>query len=97
MKQELRDRVKDQTRRALEQAPPSFQADMLTEECAELILALRHLSRGKVGLRAVIEELADVEIMINTYKEMLGLNDSIEYEKIIVQKLDKWDNQLDPE
>ena len=35
----------------------------MIEECAELIVAFRHLARGRVSEDAVLEELADVALM----------------------------------
>ena len=42
------------------------QKDQLIEECAELIVALRHERRGRDSL--VVEELVDVEIMLEQMK-----------------------------
>jgi len=39
------------------------QLDMMVEECAELIQAIQHSKRHRVG-REIHEELADVEIML---------------------------------
>jgi NTP pyrophosphatase (non-canonical NTP hydrolase) len=52
---------------ALDKWGPQSQIDMLVEECAELIVAVHHARRalGADGtMAAVIEELADVEIML---------------------------------
>ena len=40
------------------------QTSMIQEECAELISAINQLRRGRVQEDAVMEEIADVEIMI---------------------------------
>ena len=40
------------------------QLDQMIEECAELIVAINHLRRKKSDLLPVLEELADVEIML---------------------------------
>jgi NTP pyrophosphatase (non-canonical NTP hydrolase) len=39
------------------------QLDLLQEECAELIVAINHFRRGRVGPEKVAEEIADVFIM----------------------------------
>lgn len=39
------------------------QIDMFIEECSEAIVALQHYKRGRVTLKEVQEELADVGIM----------------------------------
>jgi NTP pyrophosphatase (non-canonical NTP hydrolase) len=49
-----------------------FQADMAIEECAELIVALRSYARGRVDIRAVAEEVADVEIMCQHLRVVAG-------------------------
>lgn len=42
----------------------NFQFDMLIEECAELIAAMNRLKRGRSDLLPLMEEIADVEIML---------------------------------
>lgn len=42
------------------------------EECAELIVAIRHLARGRVSDSAVLEELADVMFMCRISLDMFG-------------------------
>lgn len=48
------------------------QYDQAVEECAELIAALKHLRRGRVGEAVVAEELADVFLMVGQLVYMLG-------------------------
>ncbi len=48
------------------------QYDQAIEECAELIASLQHFSRGKVDDQAVIDELADVTLMIGQLSWMFG-------------------------
>ena len=65
------------------------QYDQMIEECAELIVALKHLKRGKIDRQEVINELADVTLMVGQLTWMLGeeeVNSAIE-EKL--QKLEK--------
>lgn len=54
------------------------------EECAELIVALQHFSRGKVDRDVVVNELADVFLMVGQLTYMFGeerLSESVQ-EKI---------------
>ena len=44
------------------------QVDQLCEECAELIVAVNHMRRGRITPADLIEELADVEIMLDQMK-----------------------------
>ena len=49
------------------------QSRMVQEECAELILAVSHFNRGrKYGEGDVIEELADVYLMIHQLMRYFG-------------------------
>ncbi len=58
---------------AINQWGEASQLDMVTEELAELIVAVCHLKRDRHfrQLGAVIEEIADVEIMLGQLKIML--------------------------
>ena len=48
-----------------------LQLDMVVEEASELALVIQHFKRGRKGRDAVIEEIADVEIMIEQLREVL--------------------------
>jgi len=48
------------------------QIDMAIEECAELIVALKHCKRGRCGGVEVAEEIADVEIMLEQLRVVFG-------------------------
>lgn len=48
------------------------QYDQTIEECAELIATLQHFSRGKVDKDAVVDELADVFLMVGQLTYMFG-------------------------
>lgn len=49
------------------------QLDMMIEECSELILAICHLNRGrKDSIEKVKEEAADVSIMLQQLKLIVG-------------------------
>ena len=47
------------------------QVDMLIEELAELIDAIQKLKRGRVGVKDVAEEIADVRLMLDQIEYML--------------------------
>ena len=49
--------------------PVYYQA---VEECAELIATLKHYRREKVDARAVVDEIADVFLMIGQLIYMFG-------------------------
>ncbi len=48
------------------------QYDQTIEECAELIATLQHFTRGKVDRAAVVNELADVFLMVGQLTYMFG-------------------------
>ena len=48
------------------------QYEQAIEECAELIATLQHFARGKVGRDVVIDELADVYLMVGQLVYMFG-------------------------
>jgi NTP pyrophosphatase (non-canonical NTP hydrolase) len=51
------------------------QYEQTVEECAELIATLQHFARGKVDRRVVIDELADVYLMLGQLIYMFGEED----------------------
>lgn len=64
------------------------QEEMMIEECAELIVALRHEARGRAELDEVIEELADVLIMAQQLRIAYG------YERVDAKIAEKLKRQL---
>ena len=63
------------------------QADMLTEECAEYMVALSKLRRGKAdAYENIKEEIADVLIVARQLRYLLGYED---IDRIINEKLDR--------
>lgn len=48
------------------------QYDQAVEECAELITALKHFKRNRIGVEELAEELADVTLMIGQLTWMVG-------------------------
>jgi len=59
-------------RATLEKWGVDAQYDQAVEECAELITALKHFRRGKISGEKVIEELADVHLMLGQLTYMFG-------------------------
>lgn len=48
------------------------QMDQAIEECAELVVAIRHYRRGRASLSDIAEEIADVEIMMAQLRHVVG-------------------------
>lgn len=48
------------------------QYDQAVEECAELITALKHFKRRRIEAAQLVEELADVALMVGQLSWMLG-------------------------
>ena len=59
-------------RAALAKWGEEAQFDQAVEECAELIAALKHFKRDKVGQQQIVDELADVALMVGQLSFMLG-------------------------
>ncbi|MCD4688781.1 MAG: antitoxin [Desulfuromonadaceae bacterium] len=59
-------------RAALAKWGEEAQFDQAVEECAELIVALKHFKRDKVDLQEIVDELADVALMVGQLSFMLG-------------------------
>ncbi|MBE0598762.1 MAG: antitoxin [Desulfuromonadales bacterium] len=57
---------------SLEKWGAEAQYDQAIKECAELIAALKHFKRGRIGTEAVVAELADVWLMVHQLAYMLG-------------------------
>ena len=70
------------------------QYDQAVEECAELIAALKHFRRGKITKQAVVDELADVTLMLGQLTWMFGAD---EVAATINRKLAKLDKLLSTE
>ena len=59
-------------RAALDKWGEEAQYDQAVEECAELIAALKHYKRDKVDRQQIVDELADVALMVGQLSFMLG-------------------------
>ncbi len=82
----------DLYKKTVEKWGEEAQYDQAIEECAELITALQHLKRKKNDRQAVIDELADVTLMLGQLTWMFGEN---QVQKAIVSKLKKLTILLD--
>lgn len=61
------------------------QMDMMMEKCAELVVAIVHYKKEKEWEYKMVEELADVWILLVQMAEMLGSKDVI---KMVDSKLE---------
>lgn len=61
-----------------------FCLNCLQEEAAELIVAINHLRRGRVNTRRVVEEMANVSLMLDMCR--VGIDDEIGFENEINSK-----------
>jgi len=68
------------------------QYDQMVEECAELIASLKHFKREKVAADSIINELADVTLMVGQLTWMFGPD---KVEMAISDKLEKLRSLLD--
>ena len=84
-------------KRALHTWGEQAQMMMVVEEMSELMKEiLKNVNRGKDNLAEIIEETADVEIMLEQLKENYHIADKVEaYKsekiKLIERRLDDWD------
>ena len=70
------------------------QMDMISEECAELIVEVHHLKRARsVNFHAIVEEMADVGIMIEQFLSIYGLFPL--YKNYVEKKLKRLERKLD--
>jgi NTP pyrophosphatase (non-canonical NTP hydrolase) len=69
------------------------QLDMLIEECSELITAIQHMKRGRVGWPEVAEEIAGVRITTSQISTIDGVSDMIN--KSTMEKLERLEKRLD--
>ncbi len=59
-------------RKTIDKWGEEAQYDQMIQECAELIAALKHFKRGKIDQQDVINELADVTLMVGQLSWMVG-------------------------
>ena len=72
-------------RLAVEHFGDTAQYNMAIEELAELIVTLNHYDRGRCDESKVVEEIADVQIMLAQVKYMLGISEA-DVEQVIDEK-----------
>ena len=70
------------------------QIDKAEEECAELIVALKHFKLGKATAQDIISEIADVEIMSKQMQILFG-EDAVRKE--IDRKLERLQKRINAE
>ena len=68
------------------------QLDQAQEECAELIVDINHLRRGRLMLEELGEEVADVSIMVEQLRLIVGPE---KVANIVAEKLGKLEKKLD--
>lgn len=84
-------------KRALKTWGEQAQMMMVVEEMSELMKEiLKNVNRGKDNLAEIVEETADVEIMLEQLKENYHIAEKVEaYKagkiKLIEQRLNDWD------
>ena len=78
-------------KKTLEKWGTDGQYDQMVEECAELIAALKHFQRGKIDRQEVLDELADVSLMLGQLTWMFGEE---QVNKTVEKKLKKLENLL---
>lgn len=84
-------------KRALETWGEEAQMLMVVEEMSELMKEiLKNINRKKDNIAQIVEETADVEIMLEQLKENYNIEDKVaaykaEKIKLIEQRLDDWD------
>lgn len=83
-------RYKELYQRTIDKWGIDAQCDQAVEECAELIATLKHFKRGKVTEEAIIDELADVYLMLGQLIYMFGedkLDDAVERKIVKLEKM----------
>ena len=68
-------RYRDLYAKTIDKWGEKAQYEQAVEECAELIATLQHFARGKVDRGVVIDELADVYLMVGQLIYMFGEED----------------------
>jgi NTP pyrophosphatase (non-canonical NTP hydrolase) len=90
----MNERVKHILSKAVSEWGIVAQTDLAIEEMGELIVAINHYRRGRVGIDAVQEEIADVLIAMYQMAMMYGTNG---VESIFNQKIERLERRLDHE
>jgi len=64
----LTDKQIEVLKEAVKKFGVSFQFDMMDEEATELALVCKHYKRGRAGVDEIIDAIADMIVMIETFK-----------------------------
>lgn len=70
----------------------SCQSNMMMEECAELIQAISHWKRGRNIAKNVLEEMADVSILLEQMILAFGVE---EFNKVKEEKFERLKNRFE--
>ena len=87
----LQDRLGGLCIRALGKWGEESQLEMAVEECAELIVSIKHLRRGRVGVVTMLEEAADTYITVS----QLRLLAPTAVDQLVGEKLDRLEKLLE--
>lgn len=77
---------------AIERKGVVFHLDLLQEECAELVVQIAHFKRGRVGVNRVIEEMADVMIVLDSVK--MALRKETGFQTEVRSKMERLQNRM---
>ena len=92
MTPEQKQRLTSACTRAVARYGATLQMNQLQEECAEYVVALSHMRRGRVGVNEVADEVADIVIMCEQAGQIFGGNI---LESAIERKLAKLEARLE--
>lgn len=79
---------------AIELYGKDAQIHLAKEECAELIVELSHYQRGKNSKQRVIEEIADVAIMLDQLATILGPEAPVLVFQAILRKVSRLERRI---
>lgn len=68
------------------------QLHMLAEECAEFIVALNHLERGRIAPEKMLEEMVDINILL---KQLFPVFHTDDVNRIEFEKLERLETRLE--
>lgn len=85
-------KYRDVYQRTIQKWGEEAQCDQAVEECAELIATLKHYRRDKVDEQVVVDEVADVFLMVGQLIYMFGEE---KVHKAVESKLEKLQQLLE--
>ena len=86
-------KIENACRNAVELWGPEFQKDMCIEECAELIHAIQKNRRGRATIEDMLEEIADMQIMLVQMRVIL--NKEAAYWNLFNSKLEGLEKRIE--